>query len=224
MLVKLRIEAYEDPACKSKKKGQINAFLNPSNYQRSFSVNYTADKALGANDVTQIFKSIGPSNLNLSFFIDGTGRMPLESRFKDVDDYIDQFNHLVCGFHGDIHRPYYLLITWGKLIFTGVCVSNNIKYTLFSKDGKALRATMEVAFTESIDFKTKAKEAAKSSPDLTHIRTVKAGDTLPVMAYRIYGSLGHHIEVAKHNNLTSFYAIKPGDQLQFPPIKKLNGH
>jgi len=224
MLVKLKIEAYEDPACKSKKQGEIYAFLNPSNYQRSFNVNYKRASIVGDTDITQIFKAIGSSDLNLSFFVDGTGRTPLESRYKDIDDYIDKFNNLVCGFHGNIHRPYYLLITWGKLIFTGVCSKNNIKYTLFSQEGKALRAVMDLSFSESVDYKTKAKEAAKSSPDLTHVRTVKSGDTLPVMAYRIYGTMGHHILVANHNKLYSFYAIKPGDQLEFPPIKTLNGN
>ncbi|MBB2147960.1 CIS tube protein [Pedobacter gandavensis] len=224
MLVKLKIEAYEDSACKGHKKGQIFAFLNPANYQRSFSVNYSSDMTIGSSNITKTFQSIGLSDLNLSLFVDGTGRTPLASSYKDIDDYIDKFNKLVCGFHGEVHRPYYLLITWGKLIFTGVCVKNNIKYTLFSPEGKALRAVMDLSFSESVDYKTKVKEAAMSSPDLTHVRTVKSGDTLPLMAFRIYGSKGHHIEVAKHNKLSSFFAIKPGDQILFPPIDKLNGN
>lgn len=222
MLIKLKIEAYEDSACKGNKKGEIFAFLNPASYQKSFNVNYHIVDTLGSSDITKSFKSIGNSDLNLSLFVDGTGRTPLESRYKDIDDYIDKFNQLVCGFHGEVHRPYFLLITWGKLVFTGVCTKNSIKYTLFSPEGKALRAVMDLSFSESVDYKTKAKEAAMSSPDLTHVRTVKAGDTLPLMAYRIYGSIGHYIEIARHNKLSSFFAIKPGDQIEFPPIIKVN--
>jgi len=81
-----------------------------------------------------------------------------------------------------------------------------------------LRATIDVVLTESIDYKTKAKEAAKSSPDLTHSRVVKAGDTLPLMTYHIYGDSSHYVEVAKHNKLINFNAIKPGDVIDFPPL------
>ena len=220
MLVKLKIEGFEDPACKGAKKDEIYAFLNPSTYQRTYNVLYSSDKALGATDTTQVFNGIGQSDLKLNFFIDGTGIEPLASKYTDVDAYITHFQNLLLGFHGDIHRPYYLLLTWGNLTFTGICSNMEVKYSLFNSEGKALRATIDITLTESKDYKTKAKEAAKSSPDLTHVRTVKAGDTLPLMAFRIYGSTEHHRFVAEYNGLSSFNAIKPGDQIYFPPLKK----
>lgn len=219
-LVKLKIQAFKDPPCKYQKAGEIDAFINPSTYQRTYSVIYSDDRALGATDTTQVFKRIGQSDLSLSFFVDGTGVVKLGSQYKDVDAYIDAFTTMVYGFQGELHRPYYLLIIWGKLTFTGVCSKMDVKYNLFTPDGKALRATIDIVVTQSKDYKTKAKEAAKSSPDLTHLRTVKAGDTLPLMSYRIYGDSSHYLEVARANGLSSFQAIKPGDQIYFPPIKK----
>ena len=99
-------------------------------------------------------------------------------------------------------------------------MSFTVAYSLFKPDGSALRATINLKLTESKDYKTKAKEAQKSSPDLTHMRTVKAGDTLPLMTYRIYGDSSYYTEVARVNKLRSFNDIKPGDQIYFPPIKK----
>ena len=57
------------------------------------------------------------------------------------------------------------------------------------------------------------------SPDLTHMITVKAGDTLPMLCASIYGNRQMHHEVAKINNLISFRHIEPGTELIFPPIK-----
>jgi nucleoid-associated protein YgaU len=94
-----------------------------------------------------------------------------------------------------------------------------MKYTLFKPDGTALRANVTLKFKENIDFKTKLKMAQMSSPDLTHVRTVKAGDTLPLMTYRIYGDSSWYPEVARFNNLRHFSAIKPGDEIHFPPLK-----
>ncbi|MBW4891594.1 hypothetical protein KXQ82_17845 [Mucilaginibacter sp. HMF5004] len=221
-LVKLNIAAYEDPACVAKKKGEINAFINPSTYKRNYKSIYETTKEVEGTAPTQVFKRIGESDLNLSFFVDGTGVVPLEKKYKTVDAYIDNFTNLVYGFKGNIHRPYYLLVTWGKLKFKGVCSNLDVTYSLFTPEGNALRATIDIVLTESIDYKTKAKEAAKSSPDLTHMRVVKAGDTLPLMTYRIYGDSSHYVEVARRNNLSSFSAIKPGDVLYFHPLASKN--
>ena len=62
--------------------------------------------------------------------------------------------------------------------------------------------------------------AGKSSPDLTHSRTVKAGDNLSMMSRNIYKDSSYYLELARTNNLNSVFDIKPGDQIFFPPIKK----
>jgi nucleoid-associated protein YgaU len=217
-LVKLKIQGFEDPACVAKKQGEINAFINPSTYKRTFTTIYGDSPEGDSNAPTQVFKRIGKSDLKLNFFVDGTGIVPLPKKFANVDAYIDAFTDLVYGFKGNIHRPYYLLVTWGTLTFTGICTSLDVTYDLFTPDGKALRASIDVTLSESIDYKTKAKEAAKSSPDLTHMRIVKAGDTLPLLTYQIYGDSSYYVEVAKKNNLSSFNAIKPGDVLYFHPL------
>lgn len=219
-LVKLKIFAYKDPACKGPTSDSIVAFINPSEYNRVLNVEYSPDQALGANATTQGFKSMGQSDLSLTFFVDGTGVVKLPAGFSTVDDYVKKFTDMVSKYQGEIHRPYYLLIIWGSLKFTGVCSMVDVTYKLFDPSGKALRAEIKANFTQSIDHKTKKKEAAASSPDLTHLRTVSAGDTLPLMAYRIYGDSSHYIQVAKANGLSSFLDIKPGDEIYFPPIKK----
>ena len=220
MLVKLKIEGFEEPTCSGIAKEVIYAFLNPSSYNRSYNALYSDQKSIGASDSTQVFNGIGQSDLNLSFFVDGTGIRPLPGKYADVDAYISHFAEIVHGYRGHIHRPYYLLVTWGNLKVIGICSKMEVKYNLFNPEGKALRATIDITITESKDYKTLSKEAARSSPDLTHRRIVRAGDTLPLMAFRIYGSSGHHQFVAEHNKLNSFYALKPGDSIDFPPIEK----
>lgn len=58
------------------------------------------------------------------------------------------------------------------------------------------------------------------SPDLTHYRTVKEGDTLPLMAQRHYGSPGYVGLVVAANRLENHRALKVGRKLYFPPIDK----
>ena len=228
-VVKLRIQGFEDPICvdlgdrnavsRLKGKSEISAFINPSSYKRTYKTIYGPDKVIASNANTSVFERIGESDLNLSFFVDGTGIMKLGD-YTSVDHYIETFKDIVYGFKGTIHRPYYLLVTWGRLVFTGICSSLDVTYNLFTPSGRALRATIDVVLTESIDYKTKAKEAAKTSPDLTHSRVVKAGDTLPLMTYRVYGDSSHYVEVARRNGLSNFNAIKPGDIIYFHSLTK----
>lgn len=218
-LIKLKIEAYEAPNCTGAQMGTITAMFNPETYSRTYNVNYKASDENSSNATTMIFTGIGQNDLTLKLIVDGTGIVPIPGA-TSVDDYITKFKSVVYNYQGKEHRPNYLKLTWGNLTFTGICESINITYNLFKDDGSALRATMNVKFIESTDYKTKAKEAQKSSPDLTHIRTVKAGDTLPLMTYHIYGDSSYYLQVAQVNNLTSVSAIKPGDQIYFPPIKK----
>jgi len=53
--------------------------------------------------------------------------------------------------------------------------------------GKPLRAIGKAKFHGSISEKLANAKNKPSSPDLTHVRMVKAGDTLPLMTERIYG-------------------------------------
>jgi nucleoid-associated protein YgaU len=40
------------------------------------------------------------------------------------------------------------------------------------------------------------------------------------MSYQIYGDSSYYMEIARVNKLANINAIKPGDQLYFPPLKK----
>jgi nucleoid-associated protein YgaU len=218
-LVKLEIEGYEDPACLRRRGEKVLAFLNPSTYKRNYKTIYKQSEENGTNSPTQIFDRIADSDLNLSLFVDGTGIVKL-GNYRDVDHYINTVKEIAHGFKGEIHRPYYLKVTWGSLNFVGICINLDITYSLFTPDGKALRATIDIVLSESTDYKTKAKEAAKSSPDLTHVRFVRDGDTLPLLTYQVYGDSSYYLFVAKKNNLDSVNDIEPGQRLYFYPLEQ----
>lgn len=216
---KLQITAYGDPACVNQQLGSISAMINPANYSLSYTAQYALSEESASSEPTQIFKGMGQSDFNLDLLVDGTGIIPIPNA-ATVDAYIALLTNLIFSYQGNVHRPNFLKITWGNLVYRGVCTSITTNYKLFNSDGTALRAEIKLVIAQSLDFKTKKQKAKKTSPDLTHIRTVKAGDTLPMMAYRIYGDSSYYMEVARLNGLSSIHAIRPGDELYFPPLKK----
>ena len=221
-LSKVTITSYEDADCTTEiPDGVIEAFINPDNYSKSIKVKYSPMKTINDPQPTLIFTGIQDESLTLGkIIVDGTGVVPKPKSFKDVDSYVQKFQDTVCKYIGKTHGTPYLKITWGNLSFICVCNSFDVKFTLFNPDGSPLRAEITLGLTSTADFSTKIKEAEKSSPDLTHLRIAKAGDTLPLMCYQIYGDSAYYLDVAKKNNLDSVFDIKPGTPVYFYPLKK----
>lgn len=94
------------------------------------------------------------------------------------------------------------------------------KYQLFSSDGVPLRATVSLVFKRFMTSEEERKKFSKQSPDMSRLITVKEGETLPYLCYRIYGDSLLVREVARFNDLDSFRNIPAGTQLLFPPLKK----
>ena len=111
-------------------------------------------------------------------------------------------------------------LAWGTLQFRCRLKEMTVRYILFQPNGKPLRAEVTAEFMEYIDAATTLKMQGDNSPDMTHVRIVKAGDSLPLMCYEIYGDCNYYLEVAKANKLPNYQALPIGQRITFPPIKK----
>jgi len=221
-LKKIKITAYEDAACsESKKVASIDAFINPDNYSLSLKPKYVREKVVGKPISTMTFVGIGDETLKLGkIIVDGTGVVTNGERISDVSTYIADFRKVVTDYNGDIHSPNFLRITWDQLNFVCICNSLEVRYTLFDPSGKPLRAEITMGLNRTEDFKTIAQKARANSPDLTHLVIFKAGDTLPLLCYRIYGDSAYYLDVARKNNISHISGLKPGDPIYFYPLKK----
>jgi len=193
------------------------AYVNPAELTYAYEAEYESASGAGTTSSRQSFKRMKPGDLSLGFFIDGTGA---NGRAAQVADEIAKFQS-VTGYNGDIHRPNYLLVAYGS-VPPRRCVlkSASIAYKLFRPDGTPLRAVISGTFTENADDTTRVAKAQDQSADLTHLRLVKAGDTLPRLCDQIYGDPRMYIEVARANGLDHFRSLEPGTRLAFPPLEK----
>ncbi|HEU0053299.1 MAG TPA: tail protein X, partial [Longimicrobium sp.] len=132
---------------------------------------------------------------------------------------VEAFKGLVFAYYGQTHSPRFLQLVWGTLFFRCRLSELSISYTLFKPDGTPLRARADATFISYTDEKALAKQAKKSSPDLTHVREVRAGDTLPLLCWEIYGSSAWYPRVAEVNGLAGFRDLPVGMQIVFPPLE-----
>lgn len=214
---RLVIRGYDDPSCPEPAKAEYRAYVNPAELTLGYEAEYEGQNGAGTTGSRMTFKRIKPGDLTVALFIDGTGA---GGRMVDVQDEIASFKE-ATGYNGEIHEPRHLKIAWGTLpIMRARLKSASIVYKMFAPDGVPLRAVISAVFTESVDDQTRVALAQDQSADLTHVRLVKAGDSLPGLCEQIYGEPRMYLEVARANGLNNFRALQVGAQLRFPPLEK----
>ena len=230
-LEKLRIEAYTDEGRKKPATPPgMTMMFNPSTYKKSYKIAFGSIQGLNKPGRKASYASTPPGDISFQFLLDGTGvsymgaealsrALKGESVLKDIE----KFEKLCLKMNGQIHQPNFLRIHWGNLDFPARLASLNISYDLFDQGGEPLRARLDASFIEDKTEATIARESNKSSPDLTHVRIVKSGDTLPLLCKEIYGSSEHYLRVARGNGLDDFRNLVPGQRLSFPPLDGADG-
>ena len=225
---------------------KFDVLVNPGSYRINYALNYNRTQAPGVSTAPAQYVSSEPISFDFELLFDGTGVIPKQPSTNplegvpvagaiagaiaglkvsgddpnDITKQIRKFNNIVYEYDGKQHRPKIVQVVWGKLVFFGVLKSLSYQFKLFKPDGTPLRATATVSFeNHRNDFLREAVDKP-SSPDLTHLRTVLEGDTLPLMCHRIYGDSSLYLQVASANKLLNFRALPVGQQLFFPPVDK----
>lgn len=221
-LKKLKVVAYSDPEFNDKvADGEFGTLLNPEKYVYKYKIEQNEDQAAGTSAVAPKFNKQLPENLELDFVFDRTGIIAgYESTDDGIIDDLEKFKNVILNYNGDEHKPNYLIISWGSLLFKGALTEMDIEFKLFKPDGTPIRAIAKVKFQGFVEDNLRAAKENNQSPDLTHYRIVHEGETLPYLSYKIYGDSKYYLQVAKVNNIRNFRKLIPGQELFFPPIKK----
>jgi nucleoid-associated protein YgaU len=221
---KLKIYAYTDPGCgddqlASLDENPITAMINPENYTIETKVEFNNGQAGGTSASQPRFEKKPPGELAFEFLYDNTGIIDGNPR-EDISEDLQKLNDFLMGYDGDIHQTRFFKFVWGTSLMKGVCSSLNIAYKLFNPDGKPIRAVCKVTIREIVEEEARVLGENNHSPDLTHFRIVKKGDTLPLMCFKIYGDSKYYLQVAGVNKLNNFRNLTVGTEIFFPPFDK----
>lgn len=221
--LKMTIMGFDDPDFM--KKAVLPPFIahvNPETYKQSVQIFFSEMQAQGTSANDNKHSHTEPRKLNIELLLDRTGALG-EQFYSPVGVFpdIEHFKNLALNYEGNIHKPRYLILLWGTLIFNCQLEKLDVEYKLFSPEGVPMRAVLKTTFREYLEAELRTLKEKKSSPDLTHVRTVKDGDTLPAMANDIYGDPGYYLEVARVNEIVDFRNLEPGREIVFPPIDKM---
>lgn len=229
---KLYVQAYRDAAYQDQVSGnKFDALINPATYSATYKFEFDETQAPGTSGTNMKFNRILPGDFNFDFLFDGTGvvkdmsvlSLGIANPFEKpatVTDQIEVFKRKIIDYQSEKHRPYYLKIHWGELLFKGVLKQMDIEYKVFTPDGKPIRAIAKCQFVESVADVERAARENNESPDITHERVFGGSDRLDLMTEKIYEKNSYYIQVAEFNSLDSFRNINSGSKLYFPPLAK----
>ncbi len=231
-LAKMKIVAFEDPKYENEiDDGEYVVQVNPEGYKFNYKLDYGENQAPGTSSVQSKFNKIKPEKLEFEFIFDKTGAIPntfsgtsqaeiAKERVDGVIPDLEHFKSVVIGYKGDLHKPPYLMLSWGTLLFKGVVLEMTIEFKMFRADGTPLRALVKAKFEGFVEDELRVKKDNDQSPDITHLRIAKDGDNLPLMAHRIYRDPAYYIKVAQRNKLIHFRQLEAGQKIYFPPVRK----
>lgn len=231
-LEKLKIKAYSD----SERRSELythTVMFNPASFSIQYNNAFHRFQGINTSGRAANYSYTGPTEITLDLILDGTDvtffrvgvfdHRPYLFGHKDVSNATSQFLQYFFEVNGETHRPNFLKIVWGEgplKDFYCCLQAVDITYTAFNRKGDPLRATLKTTFVEDIAPGRERKLVGRSSPDLSHTRVVKSGDTLPLLCKAIYGSPEYYLRVAQANNLHNFRDLTPGQELIFPPLEK----
>ncbi len=202
--------------------------FNPNSYSISKTVNW--DSANNSSESPNSTNSDRRTNAPALRFDGGESRQLTLELFYDVtenDDVKDvrmETNKIVSltRIERDMGRPPVCRVSWGNdetgrnsdFPFTGVVTSLNQNFTLFTFDGKPVRATLTVIFREYLDPETDKRETDPENS--TWI--IKRGDRLSYIAATVYKDPSLWRLIAEENELDDPRRLEVGRKLSIPKL------
>jgi len=234
-LLKMKLIAYKEAAFSNKISGaEYEVLINPESYSLTYGSETNDITGQGSSESVRTFNKRPPQTMTFKFIFDGSGVIKkggggllsglavpgLPSEKPDVVADFNKFKDVVYKYDSNTHAPRYVQLQWGPLIYNCQLTTMTVNFKLFKPDGTPVRAEANCTFQSVIDPETLSAKEGRKSPDLSHIKTVIEGDTLPLLCYREYGDSKYYFQVAKFNRLTNFKQLNPGMKLIFPPLIK----
>ena len=169
--------------------------------------------------------------LTLNLFFDTTDN-GMGTGTTSVADKVDRV-YGTTKVDPDTHAPPICVFSWGQA-FPGYklhtssgnqnrpnfkCMVERVdhKYTLFSPEGKPLRATVMVTLREFKTLDEQLRQLGLNSPDRTQVRVLRTDETLDSIAADHYRSAVEWRRIAIENDIEDPRRLQAGTFLTLPP-------
>jgi hypothetical protein len=194
----------------------VEVQFNPNDYTIDSGSTYASMPVPGLQTPIQQFIRGDADQLTLELFLDDTSSRN-SANTESVKSRLEQLRTFV-RIDPSLHAPPVCQFTWGDLEFTGTVISLRERNTLFSQTGNPTRARVTLVLKKYKSAEVQLRELKLESPDRTHIRIVREGDTLSSIAYEAYGDSRSWRPIAEANGIERPRFVPPGTALKIPAL------
>jgi len=195
----------------------IDCMFNPSEYSVTKTNTYK-EESRNRSDVPSFeFEKAGPQTLTLTLLFDTVYDDEDVSLRTEKLWKLMESKTRTEGSRTKKVPPPEVAFEWGVFRFVAVITKMTQKFTLFDKDGKPLRAQVEVTFTQHKDTNDYPRQNPTSGGgEIERVWRVVAGDRLDAISYAVYGDATRWRAIAEYNGVRDPLALAAGRQLVIP--------
>lgn len=187
----------------------IEVLFNPTDYGISRGADYAAMPVPGLQSPIYQFIRGESAVLSLELFLDRTNqRLTVESKLQEIRKFVI--------IDGVLHAPPVCRFDWGDLHFVGIVTSLRERFSLFDEHGGVTRARVALTLKSYTPAAVQLRELKRSSPDRTHLRVLREGETLAHLAAEVYGDPRLWRVIAEANDIDHPRFVPAGTPLKVP--------
>ena len=216
----MSVSSYLDENFQKNSKPDFTFPVDPEKVRLTKSIEYAEDKELGSQNGANTYVRYKPEQLYFECLFDTTNVMEDNDESIPVHDMVNALEERLYDYNKEMHRPAYVRVIYGNIVFMGQLQSLETQYTLFDLKGNPIRAELKVTLTGYRSKEIENKLFSKRSPDVSRLVTLKAGQTLAALCNEIYGDPLLVGQVARINNLNGYRNIPAGTKILMPMLRK----
>jgi nucleoid-associated protein YgaU len=197
----------------------LHCIFNPKDFSVTKANSWEAKAAPGQSAAKPTFGGGQPRELTLQLLFDATLLTPPVS-VKDVS--IKLFDAMKAtkneGGAKNKSRPPTLTFRWGAFAFQGVAKSLTVQFQLFRENGEPIRADVKLALIQWNVEGTLGQNPTTRSSGALGAHVVHDGDSLPSIAYTVYGDPTQWRVIAEGNGIDDPLRLRSGRALSLPSL------
>lgn len=194
----------------------VEVQFNPSDYSIERGATYASMPVPGLQTPIQQFIRGDADTLTLELFLDDTSNRN-QSSTESVKAKLDELRKFV-KIDPSLHAPPVCKFVWGDVDFMGTVVSLRERHALFAPTGNPVRARVTMVLRAYKSAEVQLRELKLESPDRTHVRVLREGETLATIANEAYGDPRLWRSIAAANGIERPRFIPPGTALKVPAL------
>lgn len=187
--------------------------FNPTEY-RVDKINNLAEIPIPGLEAPPIqFVRGGAAKLSVDVLLDTSDTLEdVRARFTDKLQGL-------LSVRASVHAPPIVQFVWDQSVFRGVLASAKTTFTMFTKEGVPIRASMALEILEYRPVEVQVREMRTESPDWEKAYRVRRGDSLSSIAAWAYKDPTLWRVIADANGLRDPRRLKAGALLRIPRIR-----